>query len=53
MVKELLVRADKLGSTSGDAVFCFPVHVFPFFFCLVFVFLHYFSFWPAFLYTYC
>ena len=23
MVKELLARADELGSTSGEAVFCF------------------------------
>ena len=35
VVKELPARADKLGSTPGDAVFCFFV---PFFFCLVFVF---------------
>ena len=33
VVKELLERADKPGSTPGDAVFCFFV---PFFFsCLV------------------
>ena len=30
VVKELLARADKPGSTPGDAVFCFFV---PFFFC--------------------
>ena len=32
VVKELHKRADKPGSTQGDAVFCFFV---PFFFCLV------------------
>ena len=31
MVKELLARADKPGSTPGDAVFCFFL---PFFFSL-------------------
>ena len=36
VVKEFLARADKLGSTPGDAAFCFFV---PFFFpCLVFFF---------------
>ena len=33
VVKELLARADKPGSTPGDAVFCFFVPFF--FFCLV------------------
>ena len=32
VVKELLARADKPGSTSGDAVFCF---LYRFFSCLV------------------
>ena len=50
VVKELPARADKLGSTPGDAVFCFFVL---FFFCLVFVFWHNFSFRPVFLYSYC
>ena len=36
VVKELLVRADKPGSTHGDAVFCFLVV--PFFLCFVSVF---------------
>ena len=35
VAKELLERADKSGSTPGDAVFCFFV---PFFLCLVSVF---------------
>ena len=30
VVKELLARADKLGSIPGDAVFCFFVLFFPF-----------------------
>ena len=34
VVKELLERADKPGSTPGDAVFCFFVPFF-FFSCLV------------------
>ena len=45
VVKELLARADKPGSTPGDAVFCFFVRFFcfvlfcfVFFFCLVFFF---------------
>ena len=39
MVKELLARVDKPGSTPGDAVFCLFVPVFIiFFFCLVLVF---------------
>ena len=38
VVKELLARADKPGSTSGDAVFCFLYTVF-------------FSDWPIFLNT--
>ena len=38
MVKELLARVDKPGSTSGDAVFCFLYTVF-------------FSDWPIFLNT--
>ena len=33
VVKELLARADKQGSTSGDAVFCFLYRFF--FSCLV------------------
>ena len=53
VVKELLARADKLGSTPGDTVFCFPVHVLRFFSAWSLFFLHYFSFWPAFLYSYC
>ena len=48
VVKELLARADKLGSTPGDDVFCFFV---PFFFLSRFK--HYFSFWHFFLYSYC
>ena len=41
VVKEFLARADKSGSTPGDAAFCF--------FCLVYFFKkHYFSFWPFF-----
>ena len=37
VVKELLARADKPGSTPGDAVFCFfvPLFFLFFFFCLV------------------
>ena len=51
VVKEFLERADKPGSTPGDAVFCFFV---PFFFFLLgLFFLHNFSFWPFFLYSYC
>ena len=42
MVKELLTRADKPGSTPGDAVFCFFVSVFFFllgpFFNIIFSF---------------
>ena len=34
MVKELLARADKPGSTPGDAVFCFFVPFGLFFFIL-------------------
>ena len=45
VVKELLARADKPGSTPGDAVFCFFV---PFFFCLASFFQYCFSFWPFF-----
>ena len=41
VVKELLARKDKPGSTPGDAVFCFFV---PFFFPVWSLFLHYFSF---------
>ena len=46
-----LTRADKPGSTPGDAAFCFSVP----FFSLVWsiFFLRYFSFWPFFLYSYC
>ena len=46
-----LTRADKPGSTPGDAAFCFFVP----FFSLVWsiFFLHYFSFWPFFLFSYC
>ena len=40
VVKELLARADKLGSTFGDDVFCFFV---PFFFFFLFFFLPLFS----------
>ena len=54
VVKELLARADKQGSTPGDDVLCFFV---PVFFFTVFFFLscfkHYFSFWQFFLYSYC
>ena len=39
VVKELLARADKPGSTPGDAVFCFFV---PFFFLFGLFFHHYF-----------
>ena len=60
VVKELLARADKQGSTPGDDVFCFfvPFFFFLFFFCfwpLFFLscFKHYFSFWHFFLYSYC
>ena len=35
VVKEFLARADKPGSTPGDAAFCFFV---PFFSCLVYFF---------------
>ena len=48
VVKELLARADKPGSTPGYDVFCFFV---PFFFLSCFK--HYFSFWHFFLYSYC
>ena len=50
VVKELLARVDKPGSTPGDAVFSFFI---PFFFWLADLFKHYFSFWPFFLYSYC
>ena len=40
VVKELLARADKPGSTPGDDVFCFFV---PFFFFLFFFFYRFFS----------
>ena len=43
VVKEFLERADKPGSTPGDAVFCFFLPFF-FSFCLVSFFKHYFSF---------
>ena len=46
VVKELLARAEKPGSTSGDADFCFLGSFF-FFFCLVSFLKHYFSFWPT------
>ena len=39
VVKELLARVDKPGSTPGDAVFCFFV---PFFFLFGLFFKHYF-----------
>ena len=52
VVKELLKRADKPGSTPGNSVFCFFVP-FCFFSCLVSFFQHYFSFWPVFLFSYC
>ena len=42
VVKELLERADRLGSTLFDAVFCFFVPFF--FFCLVSFFNTIFSF---------
>ena len=45
VIKELLERADKRGSTPGDAVFCFFV---PFFSLFSLFFQHYFSFWPFF-----
>ena len=46
VVKEFLARADKSGSTPGDAAFCFFV---PFFSLFGLFFLkHYFSFWPFF-----
>ena len=48
VVKELLARADKPGSTPGDAVFCLFV---PFLF--FFLFSLGFSFSPVFLYSYC
>ena len=38
VVKELLARADKPGSTPGDAVFCLFVPFLLFYFCLVLVF---------------
>ena len=38
VVKELLARAGKPGSTPGDAVFCLFVPFLLFFFCLVLVF---------------
>ena len=44
VVKELLERADKPGSTPSDAVFCFFVS----FFLFGLFFKHYFSFWPFF-----
>ena len=51
VVKEMLERVDKPGSTPGDAVFCFFV---PFFLSIwSLFFLHYFFFWPFFLYSYC
>ena len=50
VVKEFLARADKPGSTPGDAAFCFLV---PFFSLFGLFFEHYFSFWPFFLYSYC
>ena len=49
VVKELLAPADKLGSTPGDAVFCFIV---PFFF-LFGLFLTLFFLLAFFLYSYC
>ena len=45
VVKEFLERAEKPGSTPGDAVFCFSA---PFFLCLVSFLKHYFPFWPFF-----
>ena len=50
VVKELLARADKPGSTPGDAVFFFFV---PFFFCLGSFFNTIFPFGLFFLYSYC
>ena len=37
-VKELLARADKPGSTPGEAVFCFFVPFLSFFFSVQFLF---------------
>ena len=58
--KESLARADKPGSTPGDAVsWVFPVSLHRFFVVVVsfdlfgLFFLHYFSFWPFFLHSYC
>ena len=51
VVKEFLSRAEKPGSTPGDAAFCFFV---PFFSpCLVFFFNTIFPFGLFFLYSYC
>ena len=52
VVKELLARADKPGSTPGDAVFGFFIPSFLFSAWQIF-FKHYFSLWPFFLYSYC
>ena len=47
VVKELLARADKLGSTPGDAVFCFFVPFFVVFFFSWFFFLYRFFSCPV------
>ena len=44
VVKEVLAPSDELGSTLGDAIFCFFASFSFFFFCLVFVFWSYFPF---------
>ena len=44
VVKELLARANKPGSTPVDAFFCFSVSFFFFLFGLFCY--HYFAFWP-------
>ena len=51
----MFAPADEPNSTPGDAAFSVSLYRFflLFFFCLVFVFLSYFSFWPVFLYSYC
>ena len=55
LVKELLARADEpAGFDSRRRYFLFLcIAIIIFFFSLVFVFQHYFSFWPVFLYSHC
>ena len=54
VVKELLARADKPGSTPGYDVFCFFATFFFFFFFPVWsLLLTLFFLWPFFLYSYC